>query len=223
MCDQISIVTISSKDTEVISVSSESSYEVFSVKEVFNDIREVSLIISIDVGMKNLCYSLALFHNSRKSYQVVDCRLESMGEKITDIDKNVSNLVRRLNEENKLYSTITVVIEKQINFKSSGSRFSLAPARNSRIEGCLHSAFASVGIKTHSYRLPNERGLSYYQRKKKSVKTFQEMLTSEPFCHIVAISVKDLFHSSEKKDDISDSVRMLISWIETKKNYIDEL
>jgi hypothetical protein len=199
-----------SVEVDVISVSSASSVEKDSVSQHH-------VYISIDVGTKNLCYSVAVYSHATNTFIVESCALVDVGTKMSDIDNNIHELVQVLSQTYKAYLPhITAVIERQIVFLACGSRYSLASSRNSRVEGCLHSAFNSIGINTHSFRLPIEKGISYYRRKKLSVAKLMGMINSETYGGLIAESVKMFFNFSKKKDDISDSIRMLILWIEEK-------
>ena len=163
------------------------------------------MIISFDVGIKNLAYCILTPDLEIIKWDVIDISG-------TDFNEQSKILFEKLKEiHTSVEITIsTCLIENQPCTKNP---------RMKSIQMMIYSYWILNNINTHMVSAINKlkvknntnksEKLSYTQKKKKGIELALSYIESTS----QSSEIKDQFHKSKKKDDLADSFLQAISWL----------
>ena len=206
-----------------ISDSDASSDSDIIILDAFNEVTnpqsicKAKLVFSFDIGTRNLAYACAEI--ASRPPKIIDCELFDLseeGEATGWIPRALVAIVNELLTRHSQDNVSSVLIERQIEFMGGrNSRYSLACVKNTQVEYALHAAFEAKGIRVTrtqppSTCYPQMKNLSYYKRKKMSVKLLTDLIESST---ILSPSVVSYIQACDKKDDISDCILSLALYI----------
>lgn len=163
------------------------------------------MIISFDVGIKNLAYCILTQDLEIVKWDVVDIS----GTDFYDQSKILFEKLKNIhNDENNSISTC--LIENQPCTKNP---------RMKSIQIMIYSYWTLSNINTHMVSAINKlkvknntnksEKLSYTQKKKKGIELALSYIESTS----QTSEIKEQFHKSKKKDDLADSFLQAISWL----------
>lgn len=178
-----------------------------------------SYVLCFDVGSCNLGFCAAKLEGA--TFKIIECLLFDISlssQVASELAHAVSKIVRTVHSQYSNFPIKCIYIERQIFFMGSrGSRFSQAFSKNSRIECALHTAWATLGLKTVAASPPAKtyvelKTLTYYQRKKHSIKLIESWMSeNSPMRNRFTDNPVRYVQEVKKKDDICDCILILMS------------
>lgn len=160
------------------------------------------MILSFDVGIKNLAYCLLDSDKNILDWNVLDC----------SSNNNILTLIQHLDNLDHLLSATTILIEKQPSFNPKmriigGCLFTYFTLRISHELGKnVKILFYSAKHKLKHVHVEEIKVKSKYQRNKKmAVEETKFLLQNSPWLNY--------FNLNKKKDDLADSFLQALSYI----------
>jgi hypothetical protein len=170
--------------------------------------------LCFDVGLKNLAVSCA--EQKEDTYEVVYCKLFDVSDKSQgniSIPVSVANVCRELLDTYPAKQIEIVLVERQVHYiRGSNSSACLI---NTTVEGCIHSAFRVLGVETRSIEPPAKlypelAKVNYSRRKKTSFHLLKQLVMGSK---VIGPPVLQIIEDQRKQDDLSDSILMLLSFM----------